>query len=62
VYTVKIDYKNRINISPIKYIKPTVAVKKVKIRNDSDWNGYISTKQKVPFIRQTKLRVSLSTS
>jgi len=53
MYTVKIDYKNRINISPIKYIKPTVAVKKVKIPNDSDWNGYIFTKQKVPSIRQS---------
>jgi len=28
--------QNRINVSPTIYLKPTVAVQKVKIRNDSD--------------------------
>jgi len=46
--------KNRINISPTKYLKPTVAVQKVKIRNDNDWKGYIPIEQKLPFIRQKR--------
>lgn len=62
VVPVKINYKNTINVSPIKYLKPTVAVQKVKIRSDSECSGYTSTKQKLPFIRQIKLKFSLSTS